>query len=447
MAMTIYAQSRSGGEGTHLLEEARRQLAVGELPGAIYHDPEIFELEMEKIFARAWVYLAHESEIPNAGDYVVRYIGRDSFILIRDENGNVRAHFNMCRHRGMQVCRSEMGNASHFRCPYHGWTYRNDGTLVGVPAGKEAYGDRLNKEAWGLIPIPRLDQYNGMIFGSLDPKAPSLDEWLGDMKWYLDLFTRRSAAGLEVIGAPHRWMIDADWKLGADNFVGDAYHTLMTHRSMVELGLAPRDPQFAMYGEHVHIPGKGHGLGMIGAPPNIPLPPFWGYPEEIVRSLKENYPSEAHVRVAEKLNFVHGTVFPNLSILNVMIGRDHVHPPTPMLTFRLWHPIAPGKMEVWSWFLVEKDAPEWFKEQSRLTYLRTFGTSGVFEQDDAEMWRGITRAAGGEMARRNRMNYQMGMDHLAPDPNWPGPGVAYPLDYAEANQRNFYARWLEMLEA
>ncbi|MFK4985568.1 Rieske 2Fe-2S domain-containing protein, partial [Klebsiella pneumoniae] len=88
-------------------------------------DAEIFARERKNLFSRAWLFVGHESEIPQAGDYVVRRILDDSFIIVRDEKGEIRAHFNMCLHRGMQVCRAEMGNASHFRCPYHGWSYRN----------------------------------------------------------------------------------------------------------------------------------------------------------------------------------------------------------------------------------------------------------------------------------------------------------------------------------
>ncbi|WP_201359638.1 Rieske 2Fe-2S domain-containing protein, partial [Mycobacterium paraintracellulare] len=106
-----------------VLDEVRR----GMIPAHIYNDREIYELEKQHIFARAWIFVGHESEIAQPGDYVVRRILEDSFIITRDENGNVCAHFNMCLHRGMQVCRAEMGNASHFRCPYHGWSYRNDG--------------------------------------------------------------------------------------------------------------------------------------------------------------------------------------------------------------------------------------------------------------------------------------------------------------------------------
>ena len=116
------------------------QVRRGMIPAHIYGDPEVFALERDRLFARSWVFLAHESEIPNPGDYVVRRVLADSFIVVRDESGVVRVMFNMCLHRGMQVCRAEMGNASHFRCPYHAWTYRNDGRLVGLPFHLEAYG-------------------------------------------------------------------------------------------------------------------------------------------------------------------------------------------------------------------------------------------------------------------------------------------------------------------
>ncbi len=133
-----------------VLEDVRR----GMIPAHIYNDKELFELEKERLFSRSWLFVAHESEVPpEAGDYVVRRVLEDSFIISRDEQGQVRALFNMCLHRGMQVCRAEMGNASHFRCPYHGWSYRNDGRLVGLPFHKEAYGGggRLQEEGPDLV--------------------------------------------------------------------------------------------------------------------------------------------------------------------------------------------------------------------------------------------------------------------------------------------------------
>jgi phthalate 3,4-dioxygenase subunit alpha len=111
----------------------------GAVPAGIYSDPAIHQLERDRLFGRTWQFLAHDSEIPQPGDYVVRRILDDSFIVVRDETGQVQVLLNMCRHRGVQVCRAPAGNASHFRCPYHAWTYRNTGELVGVPFHSEAY--------------------------------------------------------------------------------------------------------------------------------------------------------------------------------------------------------------------------------------------------------------------------------------------------------------------
>ena len=428
-----------------ILDEMAELHPTGQAPAGIFNDPGIFAMEREKVFARSWVYLAHESEIPEQGDYVLRYILDDPFIVVRGEDGQISALFNQCRHRGMQVCRSELGNAAHFRCPYHGWTYRYDGRLVGVPVQKAAYGDHLDNESQGLLPIAQLDTYNGMIFGCLDPDTMPLGEWLGDIRWYLDLFTLRSPAGLQVIGSPQRWVVDVDWKIAGENFIGDSYHTLMTHRSMVELGQAPRDPKYAMYGEQIHVPGRGHGAMMIGAPPGAPLPPFWGYPEDVIERAKQSLPTQEQFDVAYETRIGLTTVFPNFSIHNPIRRPDHHYEGSiPMMTWRTWNPIGPGRISISSYFLVEKDTTEEFKQLSSWSYLRSFGISGTFEQDDAEIWTHIARNAGTFSGRRHPVNYQMGMD-LETDTSWPGPGVAQPANFTDANLRNFYTRWLEMM--
>ncbi len=136
------------------LPEVLADVRRGLVPARIYNDAEIFAFERDRLFSSAWMFLAHESEIPAPGDYVVRRVLADSFIVVRDETGTVRVLFNMCLHKGMQVCRAEMGNASHFRCPYHAWTYRNDGRLAGLPFHAEAYGgeDGFAKEGQSLLP-------------------------------------------------------------------------------------------------------------------------------------------------------------------------------------------------------------------------------------------------------------------------------------------------------
>jgi phenylpropionate dioxygenase-like ring-hydroxylating dioxygenase large terminal subunit len=222
------------------------QVRRGMIPAHVYADPEIFAAERDRLFARSWMFLAHESEIPDPGDYVVRRVLADSFIVARDEAGVVRVMFNMCLHRGMQVCRAELGNASHFRCPYHAWTYRNDGRLAGLPFHEEAYGgeDGFARAGQSLLPAPSMGIHNGLIFISLDPDAPPLAGYLGDFAFYLDFYTRQSPAGLELRG-PQRWRIKANWKIGAENFAGDSYHTPHTHASVAPARAPPTSCRLA----------------------------------------------------------------------------------------------------------------------------------------------------------------------------------------------------------
>src|SRR5699024_6896442 len=139
--------------------------------GSIYRDPEIFSKEIEDIFHRSWVYLAHESELPEPGDFKKSWIGRQPVLVTRGgDDGTVRAFFNRCRHRGAQVCLSEQGHANFFRCAYHGWTYSNTGDLVGVPF-EDRYGDDFVKEDLGLVAVPRVASFAGFIFGCLDEEA------------------------------------------------------------------------------------------------------------------------------------------------------------------------------------------------------------------------------------------------------------------------------------
>src|SRR2546421_2583462 len=147
----------------------------------MFSDQEIYNLEMEKIFARAWVFMAHESQIPNPGDFFQTYIGEDRVIVVRDKAGQPQVLLNTCRHRGNAVCRAEEGHASSFMCTYHGWTYDLQGKLVGVPGFKDYYHEDLNREEWGLISAAKVDSFKGFIFATLDPEAPSLDEYLGDV--------------------------------------------------------------------------------------------------------------------------------------------------------------------------------------------------------------------------------------------------------------------------
>src|SRR5437762_9246241 len=156
-------------------------LEKGTVDRRIFSDAEIYQLELEQIFARAWNFMAHESQIPNPGDFFQTYIGEDRVIVVRDKDGGLNALLNTCRHRGNAVCRAEEGHATSFMCTYHGWTYDLQGKLVGVPGFKDYYHEDLNRDEWGLVSAAKVDSYKGFVFATLDPEAPTLDEYLGDV--------------------------------------------------------------------------------------------------------------------------------------------------------------------------------------------------------------------------------------------------------------------------
>jgi phenylpropionate dioxygenase-like ring-hydroxylating dioxygenase large terminal subunit len=434
-----------------VLTDVRR----GMVPAHIYNDAEIFRLERDRLFARAWVFVAHESEIPSAGDYVVRRVLGDSFIVVRDEGGAVRVLFNMCLHKGMAVCRAEMGNASHFRCPYHAWTYRNDGRLAGVPFHAEAYGgeDGFARTGQSLLPAPSVDSYNGLIFISLDADAPDLGEWLGDFVFYLDLYTRQSPAGIELRG-PQRWRVNANWKIGAENFAGDSYHTPHTHASVVDIGLF-REPTASKRKEGaLYLSGRGSGTtyklpagGSFGDQLR-----YLGYPPEMIGAIGESW-SAAQRGLVERDGFMvsAATLFPNLSLVHNWPQIDEAGTVVPFISLRQWQPITERETEVLSWFAVDASAPESFKRDSYKAYLMCFGSSGMFEQDDVENWVSITDMAGGSMARRLLLNSRMGLTSQdkpikPPMANFSGPGVAY-QGFGEFNQRHWLSQWSDFLES
>lgn len=439
------ADSRLSPRLSALLDAMGQQLDEGLVPLSIYSDPEIYALELERIYGRCWVCLGHESEIPNPGDYVLRTIGEDPWIVVRDDSGTVHVLFNSCRHRGTQVCPADQGNVSVFRCPYHGWTYNNAGALVVVPERVEAYR-ALDLAHWGLHEAPQIDSYHGLIFACLDPLAPSLADYLGDFRWYMDLNFGMARAGMEVVGEPHRWVMAGDWKSGAENFSGDPYHTHSLHRSTIFVrGDSVRPP----LGSHPNIAEcSGHGASIIMSAPD--QPGFFAYPPEVVSLLDPQKVTPAQWDLASRLRFTFGTVFPNLSWVHSG-GPDPGGKPgerrLSYLSFRQWQPRGPGRIEVWSWVLVPKEASDEYKERSYRLAVSRFGPSGNMEQDDTVVWGSIARAARTTYARtaQLKINLQMGLEGMSEAKvltDWPGPGLVYDRELEEGSQRTILRHWL-----
>ena len=135
--------------------------ATGRLDRRVLSDENLYRLELERIFARGWNFMCHESQLREPGEYLISYIGEDQVIVVRDEDGQVNVLLNTCRHRGNALCRAEQGRAKSFVCSYHGWNYALDGRLIGVPGQKTYYHDDLDRSRLGLAKgqggkLPRL---------------------------------------------------------------------------------------------------------------------------------------------------------------------------------------------------------------------------------------------------------------------------------------------------
>ena len=416
----------------------------GVISREIFVDETIYRDELERVFARAWLFVGHESQIPNSGDFFVSRMGAESVILCRDRERRVHVFLNTCRHRGMKVCRYDEGNTPLFTCPYHSWSYATDGRLVGIPKYAELYEGALERDKWSLIEVPHMALYKGSVWATWDPAAPPFLDYLGDAKIMLDgLLDSRDGreGGSEVFGGITKWIVPASWKFGAENFVGDGYH-LVSHRSVELVGIGPSARAGVKTRSDIDTKGarrlyvsypQGHGGSVRIRPPGDPYSPtFAGEPaiEEYFRTCYEARRERLGSR--SPVGVMLGTIFPNASF----------HAVQPRSIF-VWHPHSATSMEVWRFFLVDADTPAFVKDALRHYYMRYSGPAGMTEQDDIENWTRATEASTGTIARRYPYNYQQSM--YAEKIDEPLIGGIGCTQANERSSRRFYERWADYM--
>jgi phenylpropionate dioxygenase-like ring-hydroxylating dioxygenase large terminal subunit len=357
----------------------------------VYTDPEIFSDEMDKIFHRGWVYVGHVGEVPNPGDFRMKRIGLQPVIMVRDQNGKVNLLLNRCRHRGATVCQEERGNVRAFRCAYHGWTYRLNGDLSGVPY-PDGY-QNLRKEDWGLTRVPRVGIYRGFVFGSLSPAGITLEEHLGRAAQEIDLFAGLAEAeDIDVTAGTHKYDFKANWKMAVENSM-DGYHPNIVHASFVgaliekiknkpspEHQVAFNPSSFAADGAGITRDlGGGHvmldyGFRMYDPLNRDPLPPVRAINaagEERIAELSRRFGAE---RAADMLREggTHTLVFPNL----ILIG----------LQMRVVQPISVNYTQVCLYPTLIK----WLAPEVNAVRLRSheafFGSASFGGPDDSEIF-------------------------------------------------------------
>jgi nitrite reductase/ring-hydroxylating ferredoxin subunit len=467
----LYLSAPCLPDGT-FLEELMPTTAPRRISARVMSDPTVHEAEMNRLFARSWVFVAHESEIPLPGDFLTRPIGSDSVIVSRSEDGAISVLLNVCSHRGTRLCTTERGNSLTFQCPYHAWVYENTGEMLGAMLEAQAYSEPLDKSRLGLRRA-RVESLHGLVFATFSPEPPDLRTSLGALAFYLEVMLGGTDAGLEVAGPPQRWVINANWKLPAENLVGDGLHVLAAHKSLCDLGLVgtlggrgpialahegamnslgltARQNNAAARG-YVSLtdPEFGHGIMLIPLP-DVGLSAdeqlaaychMTGVPQSAAGQVRHNLSRDA-LEFALKYFASTGTLFPNFSFVRSPFVTEVGGEPTPGFTIRLWHPVGNGVTEAWSWSLVEKDAPAELKARSRQAIMRTFGTSGLAEQDDVDMWVRIQNGAAGALGRERELVY---VSHRDPEPDWPYPGEVRFGMSTDDNQWNFYSRWRTLL--
>jgi benzoate/toluate 1,2-dioxygenase alpha subunit len=199
----------------------------------MFTDPVLFELEMDYIFERNWVFVGHDSQLPKANDYLTTFVGRVPVVLTRTAGGEVKCFVNSCTHRGARLCRQKRGNQKFFACGFHGWTFSSAGELVEVAAEEEGgYPADFDKKKLGLHPV-RLESYQGFLFASLSDDVVPLTEYLGDSKTFIDMLAQQSPEGkIEVLPGATRYKYHGNWKLQTENGV-DGYHVPAVHANYI----------------------------------------------------------------------------------------------------------------------------------------------------------------------------------------------------------------------
>ena len=373
---------------------------TGVLKRSIFADEGVYELELKRIFARAWNFMCHESQIPEPGDFFMNYIGEDEVIVVRGRDRRVNVLLNTCAHRGNSVCRAELGNVRSFFCSYHGWNYDLDGSLIGVRGEDVFYRGNLDRKAWGLTPAAQVASYRGFVFATLDPGAPALEEYLGWVgRLGIDLVASRGE--VEFLDGVRKNRVKCNWKLAVDNLY-DWYHVQVSHGSALKVGVL-REESLRPMKQIVVLGDYGHGIGG----PGLSEDEF----DEAVERVKNGGGKRQFYdgRVAERMApatqrqlgpvgkrvLGHPNIFPNLWISS-----------TPEVCLRI--PRGPDETELW-WFAYRtRDMDERKRRAALHVTNHLFAPGGLLEQDDAENWSHATRSAKGRFARQLPLNFTMG---------------------------------------
>jgi p-cumate 2,3-dioxygenase subunit alpha len=386
--------------------------------------PKIFAEEIARIFSHSWLYVGHESEVREPGDYVRRPLaGRPVFMVRGAKTGRVHVFHNTCTHRGAVVCRQKSGNAKVFQCFYHAWSFDSEGNLAGVP-DREAYGGNLDFAALALKPVTRVESYRGFVFASYDPDIVDLETYLAGAREYLDLVIDSADGKMEIVKGTNEYSIQANWKLLAENSV-DGYHAVSTHdtyfKYLVALGT---DLKGGVRGT-AHDLGNGHAVLEYAAPWGRPIakwePLFGEDAKDEIASLRAALVAKHGEARASRMADTNRNllIFPNLVVNDIM-----------SVTVRTFMPSAPDRMDVTAWEIAPRDELPQLRQRRLDSFLTFLGPAGFATPDDIEALESCQQGFASGGVEWNDIS--RGMDRT-PEAN------------DEAQMRAFWRRWQQQM--
>jgi benzoate/toluate 1,2-dioxygenase subunit alpha len=406
---------------TDILDHVRATLADAVIDDAeagvyranrrIFTDEEIFELEMKHIFEGNWIYLAHESQVANPGDYFTVYMGRQPVVITRDRGGELHCLINACAHRGAMICRRKTDNRATLTCPFHGWTFRNDGTLLKVKDPEGAgYPSTFDRDgSHNMTRVPRFESYRGFLFGSLSDDVSSLEEHLGDTTKVIDMLVDQSPEGLEVVRGASTYTYDGNWKVQAENGA-DGYHVTATHWNYAATTSRRGSGESKNTTKALDAGGWGKSGGGYWSYPHGHLC-LWTWaanPEDRplfdqLDTLKEKFgeaKGEFMVRGSRNL-----CLYPNVYLMDQFSTQ-----------IRHFRPIAPDQTEVTIYCIAPKGESRQARSHRIRQYEDFFNASGMATPDDLEEFRSCQLTFRATNAPWNDMS--RGAEHwlTGPDP-------------------------------
>lgn len=391
----------------------------------VYTDPALFDEEMHVLFEQGWVYVAHESELLRPGDFKTAAVGRIPVIVSRGEDQQVHVVVNACRHRGSAVCREESGHRDVWVCPYHGWAYRSDGTLLAI-SDRSGYPEGWGADIKGLVPADRVAVYRGLVFASFSKNVPELEDYLGPARKYVDFWLDHSPTGTIRLSQPFRVSFPANWKFQYENST-DGWHARYVHESAIKTM-----DHFGTRSARMGWPGltrgfaQGHG---VLERPRTDIPPdlqddFDAHRDLLVERYGRDTAEDMFVRR-------HIALFPNLHLMEFKI--------------RVIQPVAVDSTIVYEYPVELGGVPDSVNRAIRSRILQEISissgslVSGFINADDVEVFTGMH--SGLSSGRMEWVLLSRGME--GEEERAGGERLGGGMD--EVPQRAFYRAWAERL--